>query len=117
MSRSLPSYNKDEMPDNFSERTFPHDNTNYNIELNRLRSQIPDAHPARSRSMDYAYNPRYDGINNAPPSGSSGALKRVERVYATICCGSCCGFLAWIVGGLLLITAFVILLVKVLVCL
>ena len=116
MSRSPPYCHKEEMADNFSDRTYPSDNTLYNIELNKLRSQIPDAQATRPKSMEYGYNPRYDSINNAPVSGSSKALRRVERVYATMCCGSCCGLFAWILGSLLIITAFVLLLVKALVC-
>ena len=110
-----PSYDKDGMPDDFSDRTYQNDNTPYNIELNRLRSQIPDAQANRPRSMEYGYNPRYDGVNNAPAPGSSKGMKRAERAFATMCCGSCLCFFLWIIVSLLVIAAFVVLLVKVLV--
>ena len=110
-----PSYDKDGMADNFSERTYHNDNTPYNIELNQLRSQLPDAQATRPRSMEYGYNPRYDGINNATPSSSSKGMKRAEKVFATMCCGSCLCFVVWIIVSLLVIAAFAVLLVKVLV--
>lgn len=109
-----PSYRKEAgTPDGFSDRTYHPDNTYYNIELDKLRSQIPAEQATRPRSMESGYNPRYDSINNAPPSGSSRALKRVERVYATMCCGSCCGLFAWVIGSLIVVAAFIVLMVKV----
>jgi hypothetical protein len=112
-------HDKVDFPDTFSEQTYRNDgpSTPYNIELNDLRSRIPDAHATRPAYMQGGYDPRYDGINNARPTGSEKAMRRVGKVYATMCCGSCLGFLAWIIGAALLITAFVLLLVKVVVSL
>jgi hypothetical protein len=108
---------KDEFPDTFSERTYRNDgpSTPYNVELNDLRTRIPDAHATTPAYMQRGYDPRYDGINSARPTGSEKAKRRLGKVYATMCCGSCLGFLAWIIGAALLITAMVVLLVKVVV--
>ena len=105
-----PDYDKDET---FSERTYHDNNTPYNIELNQLRSNIPNAQTTRPRSMEYGYNPRYDGINEAPASGSSKGMKRAQKVFATMCCGSCLCFALWIILSLLVIAVFAVLLVKV----
>lgn len=66
---AAPTYRKDEMGDTFSDRTYHNEPTHYNIELDRLRSQIPDAQATKPRFMEYGYDARYDNINNAPPLG------------------------------------------------
>ena len=97
-----------------SDRTYA-PNTAYNIELNNLRDHIPNQQPSRPQYTGSGYDPRYDSINNAPPARLPASERRLHKVFATMCCGSCFGLLAWVVVSSLVVAAFAFLMVKVVV--
>ena len=116
MANMPPSYHtgKQDFPDSMSDRTYT-PNTAYNIELNNLRDHIPNQQPIRPHYTGSGYDPRYDSINNAPPARSSASERRLQKVFATMCCGSCFGLLAWVVLVSLIVAGSTFLIVKVVV--
>ena len=58
---------------------------------------------------DGGFDPKYDSINDAPPTRDT---RRKKGVYGTMCCGSGWGIAAWVVGSVVVIAVLVVVLLK-----